>query len=65
MKYGEMVVRLHAFLTAALDGGVWSDLRPGIHRIGDWVGSRYGLDAVVKRKNPYSCKKSKPSHYTD
>jgi hypothetical protein len=49
-------------LTSALDGGEWSDLRPGrfnhrerapgTHWIGGWVGPRAVLDAVVKRKIP-------------
>jgi hypothetical protein len=49
-------------LTSALDGGEWSASRPsrlnpserapGTHWIGDWVGPRAVLDAVVKRKIP-------------
>jgi len=52
----------HLFLTSELDGGEWSASRPGLfipiegapgtHFIGDWVGPRAGLDAVVKRKIP-------------
>jgi hypothetical protein len=48
--------------TSALDGGKWSASRPScfalrekapvIHWIGRWVGSRAGLDAVVRRKIP-------------
>jgi hypothetical protein len=43
------------FLTSAIDGGEWSDLRfgrfatgkrtPGTHWIGDWVGPTVDLDA--------------------
>jgi hypothetical protein len=29
---------------------------PRTHWIGDWVGPRAGLDAVVKRKIPSSCR---------
>jgi hypothetical protein len=60
-------VYLHPFLTA-LDGGEWSDSRPGrfnprerardINWIGDCVEPRAGLDAVVKRKIPSLCWKS-------
>jgi hypothetical protein len=52
-------------LTSTLDGGEWSDSRadrftprertPGTHLIGDWVGPRAGLEAVVKRKIPSPC----------
>jgi hypothetical protein len=48
--------------TSPLDGGEWSDSRPGrftpkerasgSHWIGSWVGPRAVLDAVVKRKIP-------------
>ena len=37
--YGELEVRLHPFVTSALDGGVWSGLYPGTH----WVGPRVDL----------------------
>jgi hypothetical protein len=57
------VKELHAFLGSALDGGEWS-ARPGRFTpretalgnrwLGGWVGSRAGLDAVVKRKLPGS-----------
>jgi hypothetical protein len=60
--YWGMEVQLHTFLTSALDGGVWSALRPGrftpgekapgTHWIGGWVGPRAVLGAVVKRKIP-------------
>jgi hypothetical protein len=49
-----------AFLTSALDGGKWSASRPcrftpeesapATHWIGDWVGPRFGLEDVEKRK---------------
>jgi len=58
--YWGMELQLHTFLTSALDGGEWSVSRsgrftpreraPGTHWIRDWVGSRAGLEAVVKRK---------------
>jgi hypothetical protein len=58
-------VLFHAFLTSILDGIEWSDSRPGrftpfekspgTHWIGDWVGHRVGLGAVVRRENPISC----------
>jgi hypothetical protein len=48
------------FLTSALDGGEWSASYPchftpkerscSAHWIGGWVGHRFGLDAVEKRK---------------
>jgi hypothetical protein len=57
-------------LTSALDGGEWSASRPGrftprerapgIHCIGDWVGPRTVLDAVVKRKIPSPRRESNP-----
>jgi hypothetical protein len=50
------------FLTSALDGGEWSDSRPGsftprerasdTHWIGGWVGFRGLLDAVVEKEIP-------------
>jgi hypothetical protein len=52
----------HAFLTLSVVWGEWSDLRPGrltprvravsIHFIGHRLGSRAGLDAGAKKKNP-------------
>jgi hypothetical protein len=57
-------------LTSALDGGEWSASRPGrftprekapgTHWIGDWVGPRAVLDAVVKRKIPSPCRELNP-----
>jgi hypothetical protein len=71
-------------LTSAIDGGEWSASRPGrftssekapgTHWIGDWVGPRTVLDAVVKRKFPSPRRESNPrtpiaqtvaQHYTD
>jgi hypothetical protein len=58
--YWGMEVSLHAFLTLALDGSEWSASRSGpftprerdsgTHWIGCCMGSRAGLDAVVKSK---------------
>jgi hypothetical protein len=55
--YGKVEVKLHAFLTSALDVDGWSDSRPGrftarerapgTHCIGGWVGPRAGLDACI------------------
>jgi hypothetical protein len=60
---GVEVYSMHS-LASALYGGEWSVSRagritpretaPGIHWIGDWVGPRAVLDAVVKRKIPTS-----------
>jgi hypothetical protein len=57
-------------LTSALDGGEWSDSRPGhftpretasiTHWIGGWVGPRAVLEAVVKRKIPSPHRESNP-----
>jgi hypothetical protein len=57
-----MEVQLHALLTSALVRDEWSASRPGpfnprerdlsTHCIGGWVGTRAGVDAVVKRKFP-------------
>jgi hypothetical protein len=51
------------YVTSALDGGGWSAWRPGSftpgekapgnHCIGGWMGPRFGLDAVDKRKILY------------
>jgi hypothetical protein len=56
--------------TSALDGGEWSDSRPGrlppkkrapgTNWIGGWIGSRAVLDAVVKRKIPSPRRDSNP-----
>jgi hypothetical protein len=37
-----------------------SEKAPGIHWIGDWVGPRAGLDAVVKRKIHIPSRDSNP-----
>jgi len=57
-----MEVYLHAFLTSAIDRDKWSAYRSGLftprerangtHWIGDWVGPRDGLDAVMKEEIP-------------
>jgi len=57
-------------LTSALDGGEWSvtcpgsftprERAPGTHWIGGWVVPRAGLDAMVKRKIPSSCRDLNP-----
>jgi hypothetical protein len=57
-------------LTSALDGGEWSasrpgrftssEIAPGTHWIGGWVGTIAGLDAVVKRKIPSPHRDSNP-----
>jgi hypothetical protein len=57
-------------LNSALDGGEWSDSRPGrftprerapgTQLIGGWVDPRAGLDAVMKRKIPSPCQDSNP-----
>jgi hypothetical protein len=64
-------VYLHAFVTSALDGGEWSDPRPGhftrrerapgVEGVGGTVGPRANLEAVVKRKIPSPCRESDPS----
>jgi hypothetical protein len=67
--WGVEVYSTHS-LISALDGGEWSDSRPGrlisrervpgIHWIGGWVNPRAVLDTVVKRKIPSPRRKSKP-----
>jgi hypothetical protein len=59
----------HSF-NLTLDGGGWSASRPGrfiprerlpgTHWIGSWVGSRAGLDPVVKRKIPSPLRELNP-----
>jgi hypothetical protein len=54
-----MSISTHSF-TSTIDGGEWSDSRPGrfmpgervpgTHWIGGWVGPGAGLDTVSKRK---------------
>jgi hypothetical protein len=61
-------------LTSALGGSEWSASRPGsftpretpssTHWIRGWVGTRAGLDAVVKEKNSYPCWDSNPQSTT-
>ena len=58
-----MNVYLQSFLTSAIDGGRWSASRPGYftpweeipntHWVGGWLGFRFGLDAMQKRKQSY------------
>jgi hypothetical protein len=60
--YWGVEVKLHTFLTSALDGVQWlascagsfipRERVPDTHWIGGWVGPRVVLDAVVKRKIP-------------
>jgi hypothetical protein len=57
-------------LISALDGGEWwashtvrftpRERAPDTRWIGGWVGSRAGLDAVVKKKNSQPPPKSEP-----
>jgi hypothetical protein len=64
-----MYVCMYVWLFTALDGGEWSDSRPGrftprekapgTHWIG-WVGSRAVLDAMVKTKIPNPRLESNP-----
>jgi hypothetical protein len=68
--WGWMYSSTHS-LISVLDGGEWSASRPGrftprerapgTHCIGDWVGARAVLDAVVKRKTPSPRRESNPS----
>jgi hypothetical protein len=61
--WGWMYSATHS-LTSALEGGEWSDSRPGrltpkekapgVHWIGGWVDPRAGLGAMEKRKIPSS-----------
>jgi hypothetical protein len=57
--YGEMDVKIHAFLISVLAGGEWSASRlgrftPGERALGnhwvDWMVPRTGLDDVERRK---------------
>jgi hypothetical protein len=53
--YGVVDVQIHIFLTSALVGGEWSDLRPGRFIAGTrwirgWVDPRASLDNVEKRQ---------------
>jgi hypothetical protein len=59
-------------LTSGLDGGEWSDSRPGhfnprervtsTHWIGGWVGPCAGLDMVSNREVPSPYRESNPNH---
>jgi hypothetical protein len=52
--YGRMEVQLHAFLTLALDGGMWLVSHPGCFTPGeraagiDWTGSQMGSTAGLE-----------------
>jgi len=53
---GGVEVEFHSFLTSALDGDEWSVSHPGCftastHLTEGWVGARFSLDMVVRRKN--------------
>jgi hypothetical protein len=61
----------YCFLTPALEGGEWSESRPGralppgerppsTHCIGGWVGPRAGLDAEARGKILCLCRGSNP-----
>jgi hypothetical protein len=68
--YWGVEVKLHAFLTSALNGGEWSASRPGrftpretapgTHWIGGWMDPKASVDAVVKRKIPSPRRESNP-----
>jgi hypothetical protein len=61
--YRGVELKLHTFLTSALDVGDWSASRPGrfiprerapcTHWIGDKVGPGADLNAVVKNSQPF------------
>jgi hypothetical protein len=61
----------YSFTTSALDGGEWSESRPGrdlppeertpgTHWTGGWVGPRAGLDTEVRGKILFPCRGSNP-----
>jgi hypothetical protein len=61
----------YSFLISALDGGEWSESRPGralppgertpgTHCTGGWVGPRAGLDAEARGKILCLCRGSNP-----
>jgi hypothetical protein len=61
----------YSFSTSALDGGEWSELRPGrafapgertpcTHWTGGWVGPRAGLDTEDTGKIPCPRRESNP-----
>jgi hypothetical protein len=60
--YERVIVYPQSLLPSPKDGGRWSASRPGYftpweeipntHWIGGWVGFRFGLDALQKRKIP-------------
>jgi hypothetical protein len=61
--YGGVEIRLHAFLTSAIDWDEWSasqlrhstrcETAPGNHLTGEWVEHRVGLNVIAKRKYPF------------
>jgi len=65
-----VVASLHIFLTSVLDGDEWPasdcgrftamERGPVTHWIGGLVGSRTGLDAVVKKQIPSPCRDLNP-----
>jgi hypothetical protein len=66
--YGGVEVQLHALVTSAMDGDERLASHPGrftprervprTHWTRGWVGRRASLDAVAKRKIPYTCLES-------
>jgi hypothetical protein len=74
-RIGGEEIWLHAFKTSALDGDEWSasspgcftprEKIPGTHWIGNWVGPRAVLDAMVKRKIPSPRRESPGSRNPD
>ena len=67
--YGDVIVKLHSFLTTGLGGGKRSALRPGLFTTKDkllpvraWAGSAPGLVEVVERRSRilYSCREWNP-----
>jgi hypothetical protein len=69
--WGERRYSSYSFTTSALDGGEWSESRPGraftleertpgTHCTGGWVGPRAGLDTEVRGKILCPCRGSNP-----
>jgi len=67
---GGVEVHFHTFLTSTPDGGEWLAPRSGRFSPGEgasstlwiegWMGSRAGLDAVEKKRNPASARNWTP-----